>query len=137
MVRAALAVAALVVLTCVLLGIVYWSQIQTARVYYWDYLVYWRKTDVLYRLLSAGMFSDAARAAVAQYAQDYTMLPAIIPALISFAVGSSDRITYVLSITVVYAVPALPRGARSRQASRGASMSNLFSWADMRAFCQS
>ena len=96
----------LVVLTCVLLGIVYWSQIQTARVYYWDYLVYWRKTDVLYRLLSAGMFSDAARAAVAQYAQDYTMLPAIIPALISFAVGSSDRITYVLSITVVYAVPA-------------------------------
>ena len=30
----------LVVLTCVLLGIVYWSQIQTARVYYWDYLCF-------------------------------------------------------------------------------------------------
>ena len=96
----------LVVLTCTLLAIVYWSQIQTTRVYYWDYLVYWRKTDQLYQLLSTGMFSAAAKLAIAQYAHDYTMLPAILPALISFAAGSADRINYVLGITVVYAVPA-------------------------------
>ena len=96
----------LIVLTCTLLAIVYWSQIQTTRVYYWDYLVYWRKTDQLYQLLSTGMFSAAAKLAIAQYAHDYTMLPAILPALISFAAGSADRINYVLGITVVYAVPA-------------------------------
>jgi hypothetical protein len=94
------------ILACILLVIVYWSQIQTERVYYWDYLVYWRKTDELYRLLSAGSFMDAAKLAIAQYAQDYTMLPAIVPALIAFARGSADRITYVIIITVVYAVPA-------------------------------
>jgi hypothetical protein len=94
------------ILACTLLVIVYWSQIQTERVYYWDYLVYWRKTHELYRLLSMGSFLDAAKFAIAQYAQDYTMLPAIAPALVSFARGSADRITYVLGITVVYAVPA-------------------------------
>jgi len=93
-------------LTCPLLVIVYWSQIQTERVYYWDYLVYWRKADELYQLLDAGTFSPAARLALAQHAQDYTMLPAIVPALISFALRSADRITYVISITLAYAVPA-------------------------------
>ena len=89
-----------------LLLLTYWSQSNTSYIYFWDYRNYWEKTETLYGLMSTGEWREALGAFSATYTSNYSMLPAVAPALLSLATGSPTRINYALSITALYAAPA-------------------------------
>lgn len=86
--------------------IIFWSQSETSYVFFWDFRNYWQKTEALYELLNAGSWGQAVQLFSSSYASDYSMLPAVVPALISLAVGYPTRMVYTLIIGAVYAVPA-------------------------------
>lgn len=93
------------VLICIAL-VAYWSQFSTSYVYFWDYRNYWSKTELMYELIRSGAWAQIANVFSTTYAADYSMLPTVLPALLSLIVGYPSRITYAFSITVLYAVPA-------------------------------
>lgn len=86
--------------------LVYWSQVSTSYVYFWDYRNYWEKTEALYALLIDGSLRQAVELFSATYTSNYSLLPAVGPALLSVLAGSPTRINYALTITALYAVPA-------------------------------
>ena len=89
-----------------LLLLAYWSQSQTSYVYFWDYRNYWEKTESLHALLVAGHWRDALALFTSTYTSNYSLLPAVGPALLTLATGGPTRIGYALAITALYAVPA-------------------------------
>ena len=93
------------VLVCLLL-FNYFVQSETTFVYYWDLRNYWSKTEVLYELIKSGSWMQAIGIFSSAYTSDYSMLPAVWPALISLVTGYPTRLNYSLSITAIYAVPA-------------------------------
>ncbi|EJM13793.1 hypothetical protein PMI22_04843 [Pseudomonas sp. GM21] len=93
------------VLACVVL-LAYWSESKTSYVFYWDFRNYWEKTESLYELFIAGSWAQAIGMFSSTYATDYSMLPSVLPALLSLVTGYPTRINYSLIITVLYAVPA-------------------------------
>ncbi len=102
--RTVAACGALVVLGLVVLA--YGSQSLTSYVYFWDYRNYWEKTETLYGLVKDGAWRQAMAVFGAAYTSNYSMLPAVGPALLSQLTGSPGRINYALSITALYAAPA-------------------------------
>ena len=95
-----------VVFTGVLLAWTYWVHTRSNFVYFWDFRNYWYQTEVLYGFLAKGDWAAAAEAFRSGYTADYSMLPAVLPALISLVMGPPTRLTYALSITASYAMPA-------------------------------
>jgi len=93
------------VLACLVL-LAYWSESNTSYVFYWDYRNYWEKTETLYELFKAGSWAQAIRMFSSTYATDYSMLPSVLPALLSLVTGYPTRLNYSLTITALYAVPA-------------------------------
>lgn len=94
-----------VVLFCITL-VAYWSQSNTSFVYFWDYRNYWAKTEVMYELIRSGSWMGVLGVFADNYALDYSMVPTLLPALLGVVTGYPDRISYAISITVLYAVPA-------------------------------
>lgn len=94
-----------VVLLCITL-VAYWSQSNTSFVYFWDYRNYWAKTEVMYELIRSGSWMRVLGVFADNYALDYSMVPTLLPALLGVVIGYPDRISYAISITVLYAVPA-------------------------------
>ncbi len=89
-----------------LLMIVAWSISSSSYVYFWDYRNYWEKTEYLYELFSSWSWMQAALSVVDSYTADYTLIPAIIPALMSQMIGSPTCLNYAMFITIIYAIPA-------------------------------
>jgi putative flippase GtrA len=88
-------------------GLVYWSSANSNYVFFWDYRNYWSLTEQLYEKMAVGDWAQAVNAFIALYPSDYSMLPAVIPALLSLLVGYPGKTVYAVLITVVYAAPAL------------------------------
>lgn len=84
----------------------FWSQNETSYVFFWDFRNYWQKTEALYELFNAGSWGPAVQLISSSYASDYSMLPAVLPALISLAIGYPTRMVYALIIGAIYAAPA-------------------------------
>lgn len=84
----------------------YWSSSKTSLVYFWDYRNYWQKTEALYELVVSGAWKQALDVISNLYAADYSMLPAVLPTIISLFTGYPTRINYLLIIIMIYAVPA-------------------------------
>lgn len=84
----------------------YWSASRSSYIYYWDYRTYWGKTEFLYGLLHSGSWLQAIRVTLGSLMSDYTMLPAVIPALLCLLFGEPTRIKYLLIIVGIYAIPA-------------------------------
>jgi hypothetical protein len=93
------------VIACLML-LAYWSESKTSYVFYWDYRNYWEKTETLYELFKAGSWAQAIGIFSSTYATDYSMLPSVLPALLSLVTGYPTRLNYSLTITALYAVPA-------------------------------
>lgn len=85
--------------------IAYWSARKTSFVYFWDYRNYWQKTESLHELMASGAWRQAIDNVLTSLSADYSMLPAVFPALISLVTGYPSRINYLLTITIIYAVP--------------------------------
>jgi hypothetical protein len=92
-------------LACLVL-LAYWSESKTSYIFYWDYRNYWEKTETLYELFKAGSWAQAISIFSATYATDYSMLPSVLPALLSLVTGYPTRLNYSLTITALYAFPA-------------------------------
>lgn len=88
------------------MSVTYWSASRTSFVYFWDFRIYWQKTEELYELMISGAWWQAVKVFTDYYSSDYSMLPAVIPAFISLFIGYPTRLTYVLTIVSIYAVPA-------------------------------
>lgn len=97
---AAMAAAGLVV------ALVSWSALHSNFIYFWDYRNYWGKTEELYELAKIGDWRTFWNAIVAQYAANYSLIPAVPPALAGLLAGYPTRVTYTLLLTLLYAVPA-------------------------------
>lgn len=95
----------ILVLACLVL-IAYWSESKTSYIFYWDFRNYWEKTETLYELFKAGLWTRAIGMFSSTYATDYSMLPSVLPALLSLVTGYPTRLNYSLTITALYAVPA-------------------------------
>ncbi|CAI8967515.1 hypothetical protein [Pseudomonas sp. IT-P294] len=95
----------ILVLACLVL-IAFWSESKTSYIFYWDYRNYWEKTETLYELFKAGLWTRAIGMFSSTYATDYSMLPSVLPALLSLVTGYPTRLNYSLTITALYAVPA-------------------------------
>lgn len=93
------------VLACLVL-LAYWSESKTSYVFFWDFRNYWEKTETLYELITAGSLMQAVSIFSSTYASDYSMLPSVLPALLSLVTGYPTRLNYSISITALYAVPA-------------------------------
>lgn len=94
----------LVLLGLCLLG--YYIHSKTSFVFFWDLRNYWSKTEFLYELINAGAWKQAVGVFSSTYTLDYSMLPAVLPALLSSVTGYPTRVNYSLSIIAIYAVPA-------------------------------
>lgn len=86
--------------------ITFWSQNETTYVFFWDFRNYWQKTEALYELFNTGSWGQAVQLFSNSYASDYSMLPAVVPALISLVIGYPTRMVYALIIGAIYAAPA-------------------------------
>ncbi|MGJ7514103.1 hypothetical protein ACSFE6_07170 [Pseudomonas baetica] len=93
------------VLACLML-VAFWSESKTSYVFFWDFRNYWEKTETLYELFKAGAWAQAVGVFSSSYATDYSMLPSVLPALLSLVTGYPTRLNYSLTITVLYAFPA-------------------------------
>jgi len=96
----------LAMFAAVVLAVVYWSESQTSFVYYWDFRNYWSRTEYLYERMASGSWSEAAHDIVRSVWTDYSMLPAVAPALLSLIVGYPGRLVYSLAVALLYVVPA-------------------------------
>lgn len=86
--------------------IAYWSASRTSFVYFWDFRNYWQKTEALHELMVSGAWKQAIALFADFYSRNYSMLPAVMPAIISLFAGYPTRLNYLLTITCIYAVPA-------------------------------
>lgn len=93
-------------LLLLLILIAYWSASRTSFVYFWDYRNYWQKTEALHELMVSGAWGQAIGVVADFYSADYSMLPAVMPAIVSLFAGYPTRLNYLLTITGIYAVPA-------------------------------
>ena len=84
----------------------FWSERETSYVFFWDFRNYWQKTEILYELFDAGSWGQAVQLFGSSYASDYSMLPAVLPALLCLVVGYPSRMVYTLIIGAIYAAPA-------------------------------
>ncbi|WP_213876520.1 hypothetical protein [Pseudomonas sp. dw_358] len=94
------------VLPLICLGIAYWSHVNTTFVFFWDFLNYWDKTQVLYNALHSSSWAEAVGLFTSSYTADYSFLPAVAPATLDLLVGFPTRLCYVMTIILIYAVPA-------------------------------
>jgi hypothetical protein len=86
--------------------LVYWSSSRTHYIFFWDYRIHWVRTQQLFSLMAAGGWSQALDSFIESYPANYSMLPAVIPALLSFVTGFPGRVDYAFMIAMVYALPA-------------------------------
>lgn len=84
----------------------YWSQANTSYIYFWDYRNYWDSTERLHALLAAGDWRGALGLFGDHYTSNYSLLPAVLPALLGLVTGGPTRIGFAVGITALYAVPA-------------------------------
>lgn len=83
-----------------------WSHLNTHFVYFWDFLNYWEKSQSLRDAALINGWRQMVMMITAAYSADYSMTPAILPALAGIALGGLSRTTFALLITCFYAVPA-------------------------------
>ncbi|HEX4854992.1 hypothetical protein [Arenimonas sp.] len=102
--RAAWPQVALVVAGLVLLA--GWSQANTSYIYFWDYRNYWDSTERLHALLAAGDWRAALGLFGDRYTGNYSLLPAVLPALLGLVAGGPTRVGFAVGIVALYAVPA-------------------------------
>jgi putative flippase GtrA len=93
-------------LLLLLILIAYWSASRTSFVYFWDYRNYWQKTEALHELMISGAWKLAMGVVVNSFPANYSMLPAVMPAMVSLFAGYPTRLIYLLTIISIYAVPA-------------------------------
>lgn len=93
-------------IVCIPLGVAYWSGRNSAYIFFWDYRNYWQKTEQLYELLITSSWGQFGGLVGSYYSADYSMFPAIAPAVFSAVVGYPTYLTYLMAITLLYAVPA-------------------------------
>ena len=86
--------------------IAYWSMSRSTFIYFWDYRNYWQKTEALYELMAAGAWTQAIGLFANFYAADYSLWPAVLPALLSLITGYPTSLKFAMISTVIYAVPA-------------------------------
>ncbi len=89
-----------------LLAVVYWSASHTHFIFYWDYRNYWEKTEQLFELIMSGSWVALGNAIFQSYSDDYTMFPALPTAIFAVPIGYPSRLLYVLSISLIYVIPA-------------------------------
>lgn len=90
----------------VILAVVSRSINNSSHIYFWDYRNYWEKTEIIYSLISSWSWMQATSSIIGSYSSDYTLLPAVIPALLSLILGYPTKLNYALCISIVYALPA-------------------------------
>jgi hypothetical protein len=86
--------------------LVYWSSSRTHYIFFWDYRIHWVRTQQLFSLMAASGWGQALDSFIQSYPANYSMLPAVIPAFLSFATGFPGRVDYAFIIAMVYALPA-------------------------------
>jgi hypothetical protein len=143
---AATLVAALPILSIVVVifAITAWTMSRTTFAYFWDYRNYWAKTEAMYAFLAAGDWAGAVARFVGAYADDYALLPTVLPALTALLTGYPTRIAYDLTLAVLYAAPAylsvawlgkrLLDGGRGRPASASGKGWALSAFAPLATF---
>ncbi len=94
------------VLILLLILIAYWSASRTLFVYFWDYRNYWQQTEALYEVMVSGAWKQAIGVVAHSFSADYSMLPAVMPAIVSLFAGYPTRLNYLLTIICIYSVPA-------------------------------
>lgn len=94
------------VVSAAILAVAFWSLKNSSFIYFWDYRNYWQKTETLYELMIAGSWQELMSSVAQSYSADYSLVPAILPALLSLIGGHPGRLSYPLIITAAYAVPA-------------------------------
>jgi len=95
-----------IVLLALILAWTYWVASKSSFVFFWDFRNYWQKTEAIVDLMKSGAWIQTANLFSEYYTADYSMLPAVLPAIICMIFGSADRIHYTLSITAIYTMPA-------------------------------
>ena len=116
----ALAFASLPVLA-VVGSLTVWHMLHTTRVFHWDFRNHWQKTELLHETLIKGEIGQAANLFATFYTYDYSLLPALFPALFSLLTGYPTRIDFSVLLTILYAVPAYVSVAYLGQRLLGAS----------------
>lgn len=93
------------VFATLLLVIVYWSASHTNFIYFWDFRNYWGKTEQIFELIMSGSWIPLASAILESRADDYTLFPAVPPAIVSTLIGYPNQLIYAISIALVYVLP--------------------------------
>lgn len=95
----------------------------THDVLYWDYLNYWDQTSSLHDVVRLNGLADGLKLVVNSLASNYTLVPAILPAVLTAGVEPISRLDYMLAVTICYAVPAyLAVGMLSFRLANGVTM---------------
>ena len=82
-----------------------WFVSKEEYIYFWDYAEYWRNTSLMVQMLRRAPLRAATQLVYSIRHYDYNYLPAV-PVAMPMMVFGEARLVYVLSIVIVFAVPA-------------------------------
>lgn len=77
------------------------------RLLFWDQLNYWDKTATVAGLVRGGLSWGGFRALLLTAGDEYSMVPAILPGLLTGALRDTGLLAYLLAVALFYVVPAL------------------------------
>ncbi len=77
------------------------------RILFWDSVGYWNTTDVLADLIRQGRWQELVRDVLQSVGDEYSLIPAVIPSLLTAPLGGKSLLGYQLAVATCYLVPAL------------------------------
>jgi hypothetical protein len=77
------------------------------RILFWDPMAYWTMTDEIADLVRGGKWAKMAARVVLSAGDEYSLIPAVLPGLLTAQADDQDLLAYMLAVAACYVLPCL------------------------------